>query len=264
MTGTGRLLLILLSLALCWIQGTVVASAAGDNFRVSGSGTISENVGSVSESGSAMGTLIGSGRFDGRFTAGFPAPCPSTSSTVRGRLELTAANGDSLMEQLSGTYCQSATDPPTTASTATYVIRGGTGRFQYATGHGSTTSLSVFSTGNFPTTSSGPTTLVERGTIELNSPSARLAATPVRCVQGDLTAQVTGHGIASVKWSLNGRPIKGHTERSQTRYAAPVKLSPGLHRLTAKVTFVASSHVRARTFHRTVLGCSPAPPPFTG
>ena len=67
-----------------------------------------------------------------------------------------------------------------------------------------------------------------------------------------------------MSWALNGSPIPGHTVHRQTRYVASVKLSPGPHRLGARVTFIASSHTHARTFHRIVLGCSAAPPQFTG
>ena len=179
------------------------------------------------------------------------------------RLVLAAANGGTLREKLSGTACQSVLEPPTIASDQTFVIEGGTGPFQYATGHGSMTGTSVFSTGNYPVTSSGSTTFTEGGRIELNL-SARLSATPAKCVQAALPARVTGKGIASVEWSLNGTPVKGHTVRRKTRYAALVKLSPGRHRLTARVTFIAPGLAPAQTFHRTVLGapqprrCSPA------
>ena len=228
------------------------------------SGRISENVGTVSSSGSATGSLIGSGSFAGNVGVNsVPLDCPSTSSAINGRLVLAAATGGTLREKLSGTACQSVLAPPTIASDQTFVIEGGTGPFQYATGHGSMTSTSVFSTGNYPVTSSGSTTFTERGRIDLNL-SARLSATPAKCVQAALPARVTGKGIASVEWSLNGTPVKGHTVRRKTRYAALVKLSPGRHRLTARVTFIAPGLAPAQTFHRVVLGCSPSPPVFTG
>ena len=93
---------------------------------------------------------------------------------------------------------------------------------------------------------------------------ARLTSTPVRCVPGQFTARINGVGISSVTWALNGSPIAGHTAHRQTRYLASVKLSPGPHRLSARVTFIASSHTHDRTLHRIVLGCSAAPPQFTG
>lgn len=235
------------------------------DFHVVGSGTISEDIPDVSESGSATGSMIGSGGFGGTFTAGgsFPPPmCPSTGTTVEGTLVLTAASGDSLLEQVSGSACVSAFEAATVPSTLRYVINGGTGRFHYATGHGSDKGLSVFSIGNFPVNASGSTTFTENGTIDLNF-SARLAATPARCTQL-LTARVMGNGIASVKWSLNRRPIRGRAVPRKSRYVASVKLSPGADRLTVRVTFVASSRVHARTFHRTVLGCSTSSPKFTG
>jgi hypothetical protein len=87
--------------------------------------------------------------------------------------------------------------------------------------------------------------------------TAQLTGAPVRCASAPLRITVTGDAISSVKWSLDGRKIKGHTLRPATRYAASIRISPGTHKVKIRVKFQASSETHARTFHRTVVGCSP-------
>ena len=94
--------------------------------------------------------------------------------------------------------------------------------------------------------------------------SARLAGIPAACVLAPLVVRVRGTGIASVSWSLDGKPIRGRAVHPGTWYAASVSLTPGLHRLIVRVTFVQRSHHRARVFHRSVSGCPSAPPRVTG
>ena len=102
---------------------------------------------------------------------------------------------------------------------------------------------------------------VERPLVERLTPatpvSAKLTGIPTACVRAAFTAHINGVGIASVSWSADGKRIRGRTVHRGTAYAASVALTPGRHRLTAKVTFVASSHITPRTFTKTVNGCSP-------
>jgi hypothetical protein len=90
---------------------------------------------------------------------------------------------------------------------------------------------------------------------------AKLTGIPAACVRAPFSAQVTGVGIASVSWWVDGRRIRGRTVHRETRYAASVSPTPGRHRLSARVTFLPSSHAPPRTFRKTINGC---PPPSTG
>lgn len=91
--------------------------------------------------------------------------------------------------------------------------------------------------------------------------SAKLTRTPVACMRRPFTAHINGLGIATVTWWVDGRRIRGRSVHRGTTYAASVSLTSGRHQLTARVTFVASSHAVPRTFRKIVKGCSP---PFTG
>jgi hypothetical protein len=87
---------------------------------------------------------------------------------------------------------------------------------------------------------------------------ARLGGIPVRCASGRFISRVTGIGISSVVWSLDSQRIPGHSVDRGTDYVASLRLSPGRHELTVEVRFTASSQTHARTFRRSVRGCSPA------
>jgi hypothetical protein len=89
------------------------------------------------------------------------------------------------------------------------------------------------------------------------SASAKLNGIPVPCASARFTLRVTGIGISSVAWSLDSKRLTGHSVDRATRYVASVRLSPGRHKLTVRVKFTASSQAHARTFRRSVLGCSP-------
>jgi hypothetical protein len=86
---------------------------------------------------------------------------------------------------------------------------------------------------------------------------AKLSGIPVPCASARFTLHVTGIGISSVAWSLDSKRLKGHSVNRATRYLASVRLSPGRHKLTVRVKFTAASQAHARTFRRSVLGCSP-------
>jgi hypothetical protein len=88
--------------------------------------------------------------------------------------------------------------------------------------------------------------------------SAKLSGIPMRCASGRFTLRVTGIGISSVAWSLDSQRIHGHSVARGTDYAASLRLSPGRHQLTVEVRFTASSQTHARTFRRSVRGCSAA------
>ncbi len=85
--------------------------------------------------------------------------------------------------------------------------------------------------------------------------AATLAGMPAACVAAPFTARVTGKGLASVRWWLDGRPTHGRTIRRGTRYTAAFALSPGAHQLVARVTFAPSARARPRTLRRTIRGC---------
>ena len=87
---------------------------------------------------------------------------------------------------------------------------------------------------------------------------AKLTGIPAACVRAAFTARITGVGIASVRWWVDGRRISGRTVHRGTRYAASVLVRPGRHGLTARVTFVRSSHAAPRTFRKTINGCPPS------
>ena len=87
--------------------------------------------------------------------------------------------------------------------------------------------------------------------------SAKLTGIPVPCASARFTLRVTGIEISSVVWSLDSKRLKGRNVDRGTRYVASVRLSPGRHELTVRVKFSASSQTHARTFRRSVLGCSP-------
>ena len=88
--------------------------------------------------------------------------------------------------------------------------------------------------------------------------SAKLSRIPVPCASGPFTLHLTGAGISSVAWSLDGKRIQGHIVDRGRRYAASVWLSPGTHTLDVKVKFVPSSQAHPLSFRRTTRGCLPA------
>ena len=152
------------------LAGTAYADTGGTNlpFRVSGSGTIVENLQFGTLSATNIGTHMGTGTASGSsFVAGFPPACGSGTTPTSSSLDLTAANGDILFTETTSQVCQSGA-PASFVSTGTYTITGGTGRFADATGSGKASSTSVFP-GN-PTFATGTFTFTDSGTISLNRP----------------------------------------------------------------------------------------------
>jgi hypothetical protein len=99
--------------------------------------------------------------------------------------------------------------------------------------------------------------------------SARLIA-PDRCVPRAFNATVTGRGISSVLFALDGKRLRlvrstGATVSFRARIT-PRGHSTKPHRVTARVTFKVAANTRARTLAFTYRGCARAAvaPAFTG
>jgi hypothetical protein len=140
-------------------------AAGAAPFKATGSGTVS-GAGRTTFAGTVQASHLGRGTFSGiEFTPLFPPLCSSGSGTpTSGSNALTAANGDVLQTEFSGTVCQSAPFTDAFDLTATYTITGGTGRFANATGTGTTISHAEFG----PGFSAGPDTITTSGIIDLH------------------------------------------------------------------------------------------------
>ena len=97
-------------------------------------------------------------------------------------------------------------------------------------------------------------TLVFRSSAPLPA-RAKLTGIPVGCVRSRFTARVVGTAIASVKWSLDRRLIRGRAVYRGTLYAAVIRPGPRRHRLAVTVTFKAAAQTHPRTFRRFVVSC---------
>jgi hypothetical protein len=96
--------------------------------------------------------------------------------------------------------------------------------------------------------------------------SARLLA-PSGCAARSFNARVRGVGIARVVFTLDGKKVK--TIRKGKLFSARVnlqRLSLGVHRLVATVTFEASRHQKSRTLRASFQRCGKRliAPRFTG
>jgi hypothetical protein len=96
--------------------------------------------------------------------------------------------------------------------------------------------------------------------------SARLLAAS-GCAARSFNARVRGVGIAKVVFRIDGKKVK--TIRKGSLFSArvnPQKLSIGVHRLVATVTFQASRHAKARTLRASFQRCGKRliAPRFTG
>jgi hypothetical protein len=101
------------------------------------------------------------------------------------------------------------------------------------------------------------------GAVKAARVSARLSSVPAACVSSAFTARVQGTRIASVRFTLDGSQKRTTTVRRHREYSSRIRVSPGRHTLTVRVTFTRGSASRFRTFRRAVTGCTP-PPTFTG
>ena len=84
---------------------------------------------------------------------------------------------------------------------------------------------------------------------------AALHRTPTSCIEHRFAPLVRGKKIATVRWSLDGRPLRGQTLRPSRSYSTRIKLTPGRHVLIATVTFKASAFTPTATLRRRVTGC---------
>ena len=84
---------------------------------------------------------------------------------------------------------------------------------------------------------------------------AKLTGIPTGCVRSRFTARVLGTAIASVRWSLDRKLIRGRAVHPGTSYAALVRPGPRRHRLTVTVKFKAAAQTHPRTFRRVVVSC---------
>jgi hypothetical protein len=96
--------------------------------------------------------------------------------------------------------------------------------------------------------------------------SARLLA-PTGCAAHTFSARVRGTGIVRVVFRLDGKKVK--TVRKGKLFSArvnPQRLSLGVHRLVATVTFEASRHAKSRTLRASFQRCGKRliAPRFTG
>jgi hypothetical protein len=95
---------------------------------------------------------------------------------------------------------------------------------------------------------------------------ARLLA-PTGCAAHTFSARVRGAGIARVVFRLDGKKVKTVSKAGQfTARVNPTRLSLGIHRLVATVTFQASRHAKARTLRASFQRCGKRliAPRFTG
>ncbi len=114
----------------------------------------------------------------------------------------------------------------------------------------------------------GGSTLTTTSTATITAPvvhgAAHLTGIQTKCmVAKKVTLGIAGKRIASVQWSVGGHTVTGKTTHKGTHYSVTFSISPGPHKVTAKVKFVASSHTAARTLHTIVSRC-PVKPKFTG
>jgi hypothetical protein len=84
---------------------------------------------------------------------------------------------------------------------------------------------------------------------------------PKRCVTNNFVAAVTGRQIAKVQFYVNNRLVATRTKRVGGRYTYTIKassLSFAVHKLTAKVTYVAAAKTKAKTMSFTFSRCAKA------
>jgi hypothetical protein len=84
---------------------------------------------------------------------------------------------------------------------------------------------------------------------------------PKRCVTNNFVASVTGRQIAKVQFYVNNRLVATRTQRTAGRYSYTVKatsLSYAVHKLTAKVTYVAAARTKVKTMSFSFSRCAKA------
>lgn len=119
-----------------------------------------------------------------------------------------------------------------------------------------------------PTTESGPAPTGDQLVLgeRIGAVRARLLA-PTGCTAHSFSARVRGVGIAKVVFRLDGKKLK--TVNKAGTFSArvnPARLSLGVHRLVATVTFQASRKAKSRTLRSSFQRCGNRliAPRFTG
>jgi hypothetical protein len=93
--------------------------------------------------------------------------------------------------------------------------------------------------------------------------SAKLAS-KVGCVTGRFTASVRGTQVATITFYVDGHKVKTVKGSAGSLNVIASKYKIGVHRITAVVTFTASSYTAPRTLKSTFFRCAPPKPAFTG
>ena len=155
-----KFLLALLALGVFSTMGAAHAAPGGTDRPLRMTGTGTATVIPPEFSGTFHGTTSGKGTFSGSFVVGgLPPSCPA-STPITYAVTFTAANGDTINQNASGTACATGTNK--FHGTATYTITGGTGRYATATGTGSFITDTDFGNDLF---GPGVLTFTEDGTI---------------------------------------------------------------------------------------------------
>jgi hypothetical protein len=97
--------------------------------------------------------------------------------------------------------------------------------------------------------------------------TAHLASSRACVAASGYLASVSGKGIASVTYVLDGHTLKTIKHASHGAYSLRIKVSSGrAHHLSVHVKFTAASHTSAKTLHKTLARCAARviAPRFTG
>jgi hypothetical protein len=119
-----------------------------------------------------------------------------------------------------------------------------------------------------PTTTSGADDAPQQLVLgERISPTRARLLAPTGCAARTFSARVRGAGIAKVVFRVDGRVVR--TVRKNGQFVArvnPQRLSIGVHRLVASITFTALSHAKPRTLRASFQHCTKRlmAPRFTG
>src|SRR5829696_5092395 len=92
-------------------------------------------------------------------------------------------------------------------------------------------------------------------------------ATPSRCQTGTYRVTIRGRSMRTVAFYVNGRRMRTvSVPRGRTTVTVRLGSTAKVHRVRARVTYVASARTRARDLRATIRRCSPASarPTFTG
>ena len=164
----GRALLILISvLALVVVAPQFAAAKPGGTDRpfkgsTSGTDTFDVSTAPFAAIGEGSGQLPHLGKTTYSTDYEIVPGAPGTFSIADGTIEYVAANGDRLFADFTGSV--QVTDPGSTEGTLDFVITGGTGRFENASGS-YTTAVSTVQTSVVGTTVTQDHTTTSRGTI---------------------------------------------------------------------------------------------------